>query len=262
MIADAAAMTAVSSWGGSILTDAAGLHHLFVAQMQTGGLVGWGSESECVHATSPSLGGPYRKQRVLVPKECHGPVVLRAPGEGEYLMFHQGGGGDSNRSSPADFLHHSKSPAGPWLPAATTPAALDPGGRGCGMPTAAFHPNGTLYAVCGNGHALFAADTWDGQWRLVTALVPPARWEDPTLWFDREGRWHIVYHVWAADPYERHREPASGHAFSAGGERWTFSKVGAPWARACWASARRSRSPRVPNGSVVTQSLPGGVVGR
>ena len=74
-----------------------------------------GQESECVHATSTSLGGPYTKQSVLVPKECHGPVVLRAPGSGEYLMFHQGGGGDRNRSSPADFMHHSKSPAGPWV---------------------------------------------------------------------------------------------------------------------------------------------------
>ena len=81
----------VSSWGGSILTDGAGLHHLFAAQMQTGGLIGWGSQSECVHATSKTIGGPFIKKEVAVPKECHGPVVLRAPKAqgGDYLMFHQ-----------------------------------------------------------------------------------------------------------------------------------------------------------------------------
>ena len=91
------------------------------------------------------------------------------------------------------------------------------------MPTAAFHPNNTLFVVCGNGHALYAADTWDGRWRMVTTLVTPPKWEDPTLWFDRHGNWHIVYHVWAADPFEKHNEPASGHAFSSNGLEWTFS---------------------------------------
>jgi hypothetical protein len=91
------------------------------------------------------------------------------------------------------------------------------------MPTAAFHPNKTLYVVCGNGHGLYSADTWDGDWRLVTALEPPPKWEDPTLWFDRRGNWHIVYHVWAAEPFEKHHEPASGHAFSRNGIEWTFS---------------------------------------
>jgi hypothetical protein len=193
--------------------------------MQTGGLVGWGSESECVHATSTTLGGPFHKQSVLVPKECHGPVVLRAPDDGEYLLFHQGDGKGSarNRSSPADFMHHSKSPAGPFVPTVSTPASLDPQGRGCGMPTAAFHPNKTLFVVCGNGHSLYSADTWDGNWRLITALSTPPKWEDPTLWFDQRGNWHIVYHVWAADAFEKHHEPASGHAFSRNGIEWTFS---------------------------------------
>lgn len=218
---------AVSSWGGSILTDDAGLHHLFVAQMETGGLVGWGSESECVHATSSSLSGPFQKQSVLVPKECHGPVVLRAPHDGEYLLFHQGDGSGSasNRSSPADFMHHSQSPSGPFVPTVSTPGSLDLQGRGCGMPTAAFHPNNTLYVVCGNGHSLYSADTWNGTWQLVTTLTTPPKWEDPTLWFDRRGNWHIVYHVWAADPFEQHHEPASGHAFSPNGLEWTFSTV-------------------------------------
>jgi hypothetical protein len=72
---------------------------------------------------------------------------------------------------------------------------------------------------------LFAADTWDGEWRAVAPLATPPKWEDPTIWFDRRQNFHIIYHVWAADPYEAHNEPASGHGFSAAGDgiHWTFS---------------------------------------
>ena len=82
-----------------------------------------------------------------------------------------------------------------------------------------------MYVVCGNGHMLFAADTWDGEWRAVAPLATPPKWEDPTIWFDRRQNFHIIYHVWAADPYEAHNEPASGHGFSAAGDgiHWTFS---------------------------------------
>ena len=84
----------------------------------------------------------------------------------------------------------------------------------CGMPSAGFHRNGTLFVVCGNGHYLVATDSWkDGAWRFVTKLVPPPKWEDPTMWWDARGHWHIIYHVWAADPFAKHHEPASGHAY-------------------------------------------------
>ena len=80
----------------------------------------------------------------------------------------------------------------------------------CGMPSAGFHRNGTLFVVCGNGRYLVATDSWkDGAWRFVTKLVPPPKWEDPTMWWDARGHWHIIYHVWAADPFAKHHEPAS-----------------------------------------------------
>ena len=47
----------VSSWGASII-EADGTFHMFVAQIKTGGLVGWESQSECIHATSKSIAGP------------------------------------------------------------------------------------------------------------------------------------------------------------------------------------------------------------
>jgi hypothetical protein len=47
-------------------------------------------------------------------------------------------------------------------------------------------------------------------------------WEDPYLWFDARGNFHVLYHVYCLDPYEKHNECDSGHAFSVDGVQWTF----------------------------------------
>lgn len=93
------------------------------------------------------------------------------------------------------------------------------------MPTAAFHPNGTIFAVCGNGATLTSAPTWDAEWGPQRPIGTPTHWEDPTLWFDRRGHWHILFHVYALEPFHAHEERYGGHAFSRDGMRWTFSKV-------------------------------------
>jgi hypothetical protein len=67
----------VSSWGGTLVTGADGEDHLFVAQMKTGGLIGWGSQSECVHATGSLSTGRFTKQNLVLPNECHGPVLIQ-----------------------------------------------------------------------------------------------------------------------------------------------------------------------------------------
>jgi hypothetical protein len=103
------------------------------------------------------------------------PQVLRHTPSGEFLLFHVGKGdappslakptssalrsGVGAVSDGSGFMHHSSSVDGPWLPAATSPG-------GCDMPCAAFHPNGTLFAVCRNGRSLAhtvdaTTDPWD-----------------------------------------------------------------------------------------------------
>ena len=226
----------VSSWGGSIVAEdedsEAGLHHLFVAEMAEGGLVGWARESQCVHAISRTgRAGPYHKADVAVGKWCHGPVLVPEPHTGEYLLFHVGSGpgqkdlaaSPSSSSSSSSFMHHAKNLSGPWTPA---PAGAAPPG-GCNMPNAAFHPNGTLFAICGNGHSLTSTPDWRaaGSWARPATLDTPPRWEDPSLWFDHRGHWHIIYHVYALEPYARHDERYSGHAYSRDGIEWTFSDV-------------------------------------
>ena len=201
----------ISSWGGSIIfSDIDHMWHLFGAQMKSGGLIGWQRQSECIHAQAGDPAGPFTFHDVAVKSECHGPAVLTDPQTTELLMFHQGDHG---------WLHHAKTPAGPWRP------ALGP--RSCGMPTAAFHPNGTLYVICGNGERIVAAEgNWSsGSWRDVhgSNWSRPHLWEDPSLWFDRHGHWHVIFHVYHLDPYAAHNEAYSGHAYSEDGVLWHFS---------------------------------------
>lgn len=66
----------ISSWGGSpIYAD--GEYHLYVAEIADGcGLSAWQTNSQCVHATSKTLAGPYQRRDVAVNIWCHGPSVV------------------------------------------------------------------------------------------------------------------------------------------------------------------------------------------
>jgi len=155
---------------------------------------------------------------VSVAKWCHNPAPIRDP-NGEYLLFHIGKGSDTPTSG---FMHHSSSPTGPWLPAKTSPG-------NCNNPAPAFHPNGSLVLIC-NHMSMTSAPSWDAEWQPMRSLHKSGgdrdrHWEDPTLWFDRRGNWHILYHVYCLKPFSAHKECYSGHAFSADGFEWTFSDV-------------------------------------
>lgn len=78
--------------------------------------------------------------------------------------------------------------------------------------------------------SITSAPFWDKEFQKPRALGkhggdPDRRWEDPTLWFDRRGNFHILYHVYCLKPYADKKECYSGHAFSMDGFTWTFSDV-------------------------------------
>merc|ERR1719174_2025986 len=209
----------ISSWGGNPVKGDDGQYHLFVAVIP-GGLRNWGHASQCVHAVSPRVQGPFTRQATALGQECHNPTAIRHPSTGEYLLFHIGSGGTRNSSS---FLHSAPTPRGPWAPAATAP-------QSCNNPAPAYHPNGSLFVIC-NHMQITTTDSgdWNGTWTPLRKIghpdkhsSRPGHWEDPFLWFDANGNFHIIYHVYCLDPYEKHNECYSGHAFSVDGYAWTF----------------------------------------
>merc|ERR1711884_314527 len=74
----------------------------------------------------------------------------------------------------------------------------------------AFHPNGTLFMIC-NHMSITSASSWDEEWQPERGLGKSGgdrqrHWEDPTLWFDRRGNFHILYHVYCLLPYTDDKE--------------------------------------------------------
>ena len=131
--------------------------------------------------------------------------------------------------NPGSTLHVSATgPGGPFVPVATKPP-------GCNNPSPFLHPNGTLFLAC--TWALYrtsGADFPRGAWHGPVPIAPASRlpgapkpigaWEDPFLFVDRRGHFHVLAHVYTTRPFNRSVELAvSGHAFSLDGLRWTFS---------------------------------------
>jgi hypothetical protein len=159
------------------------------------------NESECVHAVSQTIGGPFAKHDVAVPDTCHNPATIRDPKTGDWLIFHIGygnvigncpnpggcAGHPESKLNPGNgFLHTAKTPDGPWTPLNLTHPHM---WGSCNNPAPAFHPNGSLFVICNHMQLTRAsgwgAGDWTPQRSMGTTPAGSGGWEDPTLWFDR-----------------------------------------------------------------------------
>ena len=240
----------ITSWGGSIyhnLTDPQSLYHLYVTEETDGkGLNSWVSNSQIIHAVSRSPLGPFVKRDVVSKPPTTNPQVLYDPASRTFLLFHIRGAGSFQ-------LFVSQSVDGPWT---AQPFSLG----SCNNPTAAFHPNGTLYVMCHDGqfslfsfHATPTTPAWKG---ARSAAIPtlqvgknknvPGNCEDPFLYFDRHGRFHAVAHCYTCYWYPLPNRPGqpsrfyppgkgscvpgssfcSGHGFSSSGEAGSWTWIG------------------------------------
>lgn len=110
-------------------------------------------------------------------------------------------------------MHVADNLTGPW-----TPVAL---GIGCNNPAPMLHPNGTWYLLCnGGGFHLYRAQQIAGPWVPVITLPPnppnTGTWEDPYLFLDARGNWHVLAHSWD----HGNDDAISGHYYSVDGLTW------------------------------------------
>eukprot|EP00937_MAST-01D_sp_MAST-1D-sp2_P006230 g6230.t1 len=218
------------------------------------GLHVWGGQSTVVHATAATVEGPFTKQAIVIGSEAHNPQAIAI--NGSWYIFHIGTGDkpgapkDCNEtaSAPAagaavdtspsaaaaaaiaagagagagggSTLHRASGPDGPFQPVAGAPS-------GCNNPSPARHPNGTLYLFCTWSIRASQSGTPEGPWDAPVAVHPPnsnaRHWEDPFLWIDARGHFHVLSHTWSALAYPSNA--ISGHAFSidGGASSWQFS---------------------------------------
>lgn len=143
---------------------------------------------------------------------------------------------DVLEATSSSLLHRSKTPAGPWEP---LPSIAN---TGCNNPAPAFAKNGTLFVLC-NSNAIWKTDTPDvsAGWNKVATVdlnaspwVTPGtsdyvRIEDPYLWCDANGNWHLFCHRydyrdgWPINPNQTEPVLVSGHAFSKDLHEWHYS---------------------------------------
>jgi hypothetical protein len=265
-----AAPNATTSWGGNAIAESTNgtvTWHLYASEMagRDCGLHVWGSQSTVVHATAPTVEGPYTRRATVVGAEAHNPQAIVV--NGSWYLFHigegdsggtpkdcnettatttttatatasatasaggngsggGGSGGGGGGGGGGSTLHVATSPYGPFSPVVGEGEAPS----GCNNPSPVLHPNGTLFLFCKWSIRASASGSPRGPWGPATAVRPPntaARtWEDPFLWIDARGHFHVLSHTWSALPYPSNA--ISAHAFSAdggAGSSWTFSAV-------------------------------------
>ena len=228
------------SWGGSLLTDAeTSNHHLYVTAMTNScPLAKWQTNSRIEHAVAKSLSEPFKFSNVAVNTWATNPATV-ALADGRFALFHigkgdgpQDGGEHCDNSIPtlSDFrhrkgssIHISASPGGPWHP------LLNNSLGNCNNPAPWQHTNSTLYVVCAkeNYHVLKAADRIEGPWLDVSDIKINSRnknifHEDPFLWVDIRGNWHILFHAYSIeeDRSQCRNSTVSAHMFSKDGHDW------------------------------------------
>lgn len=170
-----------SYWGGNILKDARGQHHLFVCgwlENSPRGHGEWGN-SLVFHTVSDRLEGPYRNIGAIA--KGHNPEVYRLK-DGRYVMY------------VIDGRYIAETLDGPWI---YSKFEFDARDRkiieGLSNLTFAKREDGSYLMVCRGGGVWISKDGLSTYHQVTDKRVYPdvkGRFEDPVVWRD-----HIQYHL-------------------------------------------------------------------
>eukprot|EP00933_Yihiella_yeosuensis_P038928 TRINITY_DN32875_c2_g2_i1.p1 TRINITY_DN32875_c2_g2~~TRINITY_DN32875_c2_g2_i1.p1 ORF type:complete len:435 (-),score=50.00 TRINITY_DN32875_c2_g2_i1:50-1309(-) len=231
----------LTTWGAGILFDGAEYHLYASAMTNNCSLANWQSNSRIEHASSPKITGPFVFKDVAVKTWSHNPAVLKLP-DGSYALFHIGqgdgppsGGAECQGELAATLkkgstIHTSKSAGGPWTPLENN--SLD---KNCNNPAPWVHKNGTIFLVCSggsSGNGLWRSESISGPWKLVTAGLTAAGgvwgvYEDPFLYIDIDGSFHLLFHVYETgeNGITCSNTTVAAHLFSSDGFQWHTTPV-------------------------------------
>ena len=146
-----------------------------------------------------------------------------------------GKAGEAGETITANFtISFAQHPRGPYAKHVASilewPATWDYGEHGNWNPSPLVHPNGTIFLMAHtsskgfmNGEAIIAANSWRGPYRVVASNTYDSwgghvwRAEDPFMWIDKRGAWHVLYN-WGGGGGPG---GPGGHAFSSNGIHWS-----------------------------------------
>ncbi|MGN6370865.1 MAG: glycoside hydrolase family protein [Phycisphaerae bacterium] len=177
-------------------------YHMFASRWpKDKQMAGWVSESECVHATSPTLLGPYTFQEVVLQKRpdawdarrVHNVKIVQTHGDHPtYVIFYIAGVNDTGYA-------YADSVNGPWTRSdhAVIPAS---------NPAILIRPDNSVYAFCRlrdkqkvNRGVAFTAPTFEGPYTAIqngdNLLPNNAQLEDPCIWWAND-QYNILLNDW------------------------------------------------------------------
>jgi hypothetical protein len=234
----------ISSWGAHVIRHPSdSLYHMFVSEFwgNCGVHESWQQDSHVVHATAATPLGPFKYVDTALPPEAT--CMHIAMNGSTIVMFHQGRSGSGQgklvncsdalpmpkedwRPVPQHKVHSSDSPTGPWK----SGGGEMPPGINCENPAPLRLPNGSTAVFChGPGIRLWvSAGTTPAPVRFILSPgespIPHTVWEDPFVYLDRNGHWHLLSHVYPTNTsnWLEYADIVAGHAFSVDGLDWKF----------------------------------------
>lgn len=252
-----------SSWGSRIVQDPKddGLHHLFAAEFAHGcGLDYWAPYSRIIRAESrDGPAGPYTFADEVAGTFAHNPTVVYSPVDQEYLMYYIGcevkvaprctstqftcGAGNENNGESGISLKVSKDLKSwtdmgqvfqgknnkDWDADVTNPSAF-PLYSDAGDKSSAFllAYRGCPYDCNGSEQVNIAVakDGYKGPYsKMQQDPIFNQGNEDPFIWRDKRGHWHILTHSLEAEGGFGNGPKVGRHAYARNYTGpWTFSE--------------------------------------
>lgn len=209
---------------GCSIVEHEGKYHLFFANA-SGGITAIG-DGHIQRATADHIEGPYTSRESIALGE--GPMALKqqlANGTVKYALFFSVDGHPNPPIMVAD------NPAGPWT-------RLNYNNRTARVDGSHFDPapvwyNNTWYLTDQATKTFWKSDSIYGPWVVLGHYnkVLDMEIEDPFLWIDKRGHFHVVNHAMIqAEHDDCINSKVSHHAFSVDGVQWqAMEPYVAPW---------------------------------
>ena len=212
----------LNTWNGAILRDGDGMYHLYNPLYPAGAL---GGTTTLMHGTATEVAGPYN---FTAYPDITIPLLGAFDGPKSVVYTELEGGANKTKYSLwlGGHVYLSDSAAGPFNKLANfsypghNPAPVWQRG--------AFYTVVSMAAGISTTPKLVPGAVWTHHADIDQSDVPK-NWlpEDPDMWVDARGNWHIVNHAY--NNYE-YRDCASSvlssHFFSTDGKAWHFLPQG------------------------------------
>jgi hypothetical protein len=202
-----------NTWNGPIVSGPGGIFHIYVPLYDVGSL---GKVTTTLHGVSTNVTGPWNwNARPNLSLTAINPAALVYNGSSGAPVYTLWVGGQ---------VLTSASPDGPF---AAIVNFSYPGGN----PAPAYF-GGAFYMT--NQHTdqiwttpeLAQGATWSVYGNISHAGLPTDQYnvEDPFLWIDKRGNWHIINHAYSNLEFTScGKSAASAHFFSPDGKSWSWS---------------------------------------